>query len=148
MSQVLHTRDITTDHLLCLQPKFFYGSLLFYFGVEISMDWLVHSASKLTRAGMAALSISFVDCMLTSGLTLARTWSLLCSCAAQSTFCSGLVSLPSCSWASKVALQPASSCQPFTLQQPTLGCGFNHIRWWHAEQWCHMNMPASMTIAV
>lgn len=41
-------------------PNFFYGSLLLWFGIEISRDWLVLSYSKMTRTG--ALSVCTHTC--------------------------------------------------------------------------------------
>ena len=43
-----------------LQPNFFYGSLLFYFGIEISLDWFVHAYAKVTRAEYALLVAGFL----------------------------------------------------------------------------------------
>lgn len=32
----------------CTQPTYFYGALLVMFGVDISNDWLIHAASKVS----------------------------------------------------------------------------------------------------
>ena len=33
-------------------PNFFFGSLLMLFGVEILMDWLIHSFKKVSPSGL------------------------------------------------------------------------------------------------
>lgn len=44
-------------------PTFFFGALLTVFGIEISADWLIRSAAKVTRAEYCLLLATFLAIM-------------------------------------------------------------------------------------
>ena len=100
------------------KPKFFYGSLLFYFGVEICTDWLVHSATKLAHAGECRSAIySYVSTCCSELLRYHCVHRQHSTVLAQNTSCFGAGFLLFCYWVWKAELQQELCSQPCILRR-------------------------------
>ena len=115
-----HTQPLACAQIVSYLPSFFFGSLLLLFGVEITTDWLILSARKVTRKEYGLLLATFAAVIV--GVSPAHNAPaegpalLLCSQAA-----SALQPATAIHHAGRAFSMPAWGCAPHTASVPCAG---------------------------